>query len=176
AASRRVQPIDRALRNFLRHAFYAVVECPAIVTIEVALPLGKQIGNDRMKWSRGNPRFYVREQPAIHRPVHQRSIPAALAGASPREIFLVVVVLFQQIWMLRENRLRKFPTPVRHQYRPRGRILGQKLVQVNIKAERRGRITVLLFLKSRHPCVLLVRNSTGCLTVDGSPSSLDALE
>ena len=56
AAAGSVQPVDGALRRIFRHAFYFVVEGPAVVAVEIALELGEQIGDERMEVARGHTR------------------------------------------------------------------------------------------------------------------------
>src|SRR5260221_11131750 len=74
-ASRRVEPADGTARHLLRHSFYAVVEGPAVMAIQIAFPCSEQVGNDRMEIPRQDTRLDVREQPAAHIPQDVRSRP-----------------------------------------------------------------------------------------------------
>ena len=49
AARRRFEPFDGAPRGVFGHAFYAVVIRPAVVAVQIALPLGEEVGNDGLK-------------------------------------------------------------------------------------------------------------------------------
>ena len=69
-ASRVVQPVDRAFGHVLGHSADAVVERPTVVTVEVALPLVEQVGNDGMKLARHHARAEERERPALRRAVN----------------------------------------------------------------------------------------------------------
>src|SRR4029077_984663 len=103
-----VQPVNRGLFGLFTQAFYAVVERPTIMTIEIALPLSKKIGNDRMKGPRQNSGLDIREKPPVHRSENKGGGPAPLTGASQGEVLLVIVILGQQCRMLGKNRLGEF--------------------------------------------------------------------
>ena len=62
-----MKPIDGAARDILGHSLDAVVEGPTVMTIEVTLPFGEQVRDDRLEIARPNTRLNPREHPATHR-------------------------------------------------------------------------------------------------------------
>ena len=65
ARAHRMQPIDRTPGRVFSHAFHFVVVRPAIVTIQVALPFGEQIRNDRPQVFVIPTRFEIRRAPGL---------------------------------------------------------------------------------------------------------------
>jgi hypothetical protein len=63
-----VQPVHRPARHRLRHPLHAVVPRPAVVAVEVALPLGEQVREQRAQRVAVHLRPHVRPEPAPHRP------------------------------------------------------------------------------------------------------------
>src|SRR5205823_9651058 len=61
-----MQPVDRALGGVLGHALYAIVEGPTIMAVEIALPLGEEIRNDRMQMAWKYTRLQIRNGPSAH--------------------------------------------------------------------------------------------------------------
>jgi hypothetical protein len=61
-----VQPIDSALGGVFTHAAHAIVVGPAVVAIEIAFPLGEEVGNDGLKFSGKNSGFEIGCHPAAH--------------------------------------------------------------------------------------------------------------
>ena len=52
SARGRFQPVDGAPRCVLSNAFDAIVVRPAVMTVQIAFPFGKEVGNDRLKLAR----------------------------------------------------------------------------------------------------------------------------
>ncbi len=82
------QPVDRALGRVLGHAANAVVEGPAVMAVEVALPLVEQVRDDRVEVARQNTRANPGEGPAAHGAVDMLHAMRALA-VRLREVVLV---------------------------------------------------------------------------------------
>ena len=53
------------------------------MAIEVALVLGEEVGDDRMKIARQQPRLEIGESPALHRMIDLLRRPMTLAVAGP---------------------------------------------------------------------------------------------
>src|SRR5262249_45817898 len=83
AAGRRMQPVDRGLRDLLGHAFHPIVVRVAVVAIEIAFVLGKQVSDDGMEIARQQPRLHVRKRPAPQRMVDLPWRPVPLSIAWP---------------------------------------------------------------------------------------------
>src|SRR6185503_13701699 len=83
-----MQPVDRTFRDVFRHAFDGVIIRPAIMTIEIALPLRKQIRNDRPQLSGVPARLEIRLAPRT--PRSQRA-----------ECLVLTLRHFRRVWVLR---------------------------------------------------------------------------
>jgi len=86
-------------RRVFGHAFDAVVVRPAIVTIEIALPLSEQVRDGRLKISRQYARFEIRKHPSAHGLKNSGGWPIPLAGLQDMfvrgDIFRVQVMFDQ---------------------------------------------------------------------------------
>jgi hypothetical protein len=60
-----VEPIDRPPGDILRHSLDPIVERPAVVAIEVALPLGEEIGNDGVEFAGLYARAQIGHEPSF---------------------------------------------------------------------------------------------------------------
>src|SRR5882672_48802 len=63
-----MQPIDGTLGDVLSHALDGVVVGPAIVTIQITLPLGEQVRNDRAQLAAMPTRLEIRRAPTLPGP------------------------------------------------------------------------------------------------------------
>ncbi len=96
------QSIDR-LGNVLGHAGDVVVVGPAVVTIEVAFRLSKQIGDERVELARQQARAEIGKHPAAHGVVNLRDRVVALPVL--RKIVLIRSV--KQLGISRKNGIGK---------------------------------------------------------------------
>src|ERR1700738_4897774 len=77
-----VQPVNRALCGLFTHAFYAVVERPAVMTVEIALPLRKKMRNEGRKCPRKTGGLDIGKSQPVHPSQNRGGSPAPFAGAS----------------------------------------------------------------------------------------------
>ena len=142
-ASGVAQPVDRALGHVLGHAAHAVVEGPAVMAVEVALPLVEQVGDDRVEVARHHARANERERPCLaSRGRYAWRCACALPflgkkSSSARR---------HQLGMLREHRRRQLLLLAVRRRRQQPRLLRrlhQQIVQLHIKTIRRGSVASL---------------------------------
>src|ERR1017187_5728419 len=148
-ASGVVQPVDRAFGHVLGHAADAVVERPTVVAVEVAFPLVEQIGNDGMKLARHHARAEERDRSSLHGAVNVSGFELAMPILGEE----IHVPRGQQLGMLWEDWRRQlllFPTRTRRQQPGLLGRLHQQLVQLNIKAIRRGGLCNFQYRHFRH--------------------------
>src|SRR5262245_39310511 len=100
-----MEPVDGTMRRVLAHALDAVVIRPAVVAVQIAFPLSKKVGNDRLKLARQNSRLEVRSHPTAHGLNNFGSRPVPLPGTENCFVRGDVgsINLMQECWLLRED-------------------------------------------------------------------------
>src|SRR5580658_817580 len=83
-----MQPVDGAPGSIFGHTFDLVIEGPAIVAVEIALELGKEIGNEGVEVARGDTGANVREKPALHAVVDLARAPMAFFRGTPAGVLI----------------------------------------------------------------------------------------
>ena len=89
-----MQPVNRALRRVFGHALDAVIVGPAVVTIQITLPLGEEIGNDGAQLALVHERFEIGRTPGFPR-------------ANGVEFLILFLAHRLRVWMNRVRRLRQ---------------------------------------------------------------------
>src|ERR1700752_1483088 len=87
-----MQPVDGTLRHVFCHTLDRVVVGPAIMTIKIAFPFGKEIGNDWPQLSAVPTRLEIRSAPR-------------LPGAYRSKLLVLALRHFPRVRMLRIQRL-----------------------------------------------------------------------
>src|SRR5258705_11344515 len=95
-----MQPVDGTLRHVFCHALDRVVVGPAIVTIKIAFPFGKEIGNDWPQLSAVPARLEIRRAPRLPGSYRAKLLVLAL-GHFPRVRILGIRRFTQKpVWFL----------------------------------------------------------------------------
>src|SRR5258705_7328676 len=93
-----MQPVDGTLRHVFCHALDRVVVGPAIVTIKIAFPFRKEIGNDWPQLSAVPARLEIRRAPRLPGSYRAKLLVLAL-GHFPRvRILRIRRVLPKLLW------------------------------------------------------------------------------
>src|SRR5262249_31867094 len=120
----RMQEINRAFSDLFSHALHAVLERPAIMTIQIALPFGEEVRQQRAEFIGHDSRLDIWHQPAAE-------CPHAVVGVIEQPRLLQILTPFN----LREDRFRQRKRLRRERQRGPLLCLLQQRVERNIYSE-----------------------------------------
>src|SRR5262249_15167043 len=149
------EPIDGSLGGVFRHSFHAVLESPAVMTIEIAFPLRKEVGNDGMESAGKEAGFDIRSRPTVQRVHDLTNCTMTLATG----IHVILIRSFLQLRTAWERRFRQLLWLFRLWGRRRrlGPWLHQQFMQLHVKTKRwRSLCGLLGLLRLGHLCFFLL--------------------